>query len=116
MHTTLDQQCVGLGVDSDRKITSGKKLDDSWETMEYDTKVRLTETEASWTTQLSNIMFDKIGSIYMRLSRKIFILRWAERQLPPLPRKPSTIRRTTWAIRNVGKLLCRIPYNRQKRC
>ena len=52
------------------KITSGKKLDDSWETMEYDTKVRLTETVADWTAQLSNIIFDKIGSIYMRFEQE----------------------------------------------
>lgn len=41
--------------------------------MEYDTKVRLIETEASWTTQLSNIMFDKIGSIYMRFEQENFL-------------------------------------------
>ena len=61
---------LGLEWILTEKITSGKKLDDSWEAMEYDTKVHLTETVADWTVQLSNIIFDKIGSIYVRFEQE----------------------------------------------
>ena len=54
--------------------------------MEYDTKVRQTETVADWTAQLSNIIFDKIGSIYMRFEQEnllFFVGQSANYLFPP---------------------------------
>lgn len=48
------------------QITSGEGLHCSWEALEYETKVRLAETAADWSAQLSSVTSNKIGSIYMR--------------------------------------------------
>lgn len=48
------------------QVTSGEGLHCSWEALKYDTKVRLAETAADWSAQLSSITSNKIGSIYMR--------------------------------------------------
>ncbi|KAK4692588.1 hypothetical protein P7C71_g4646, partial [Lecanoromycetidae sp. Uapishka_2] len=44
----------------------GKKLAETWESLDYDSKLQLTKTITSWTTQLSKITAEKIGNIYMR--------------------------------------------------
>ncbi|KAK3174196.1 hypothetical protein OEA41_001440 [Lepraria neglecta] len=90
------------------EITSGKELDDSWETMEYDTKVRLTETVADWTAQLSNIIFDKIGSIYMRFEQENllffvgrsvnYLLTQENRLLFDAPRGPFVMLESYYAV------------------
>ena len=44
----------------------GEKLAESWTSMDYDSKLRLTQITANWTTELAKISSSKIGSIYMR--------------------------------------------------
>lgn len=44
----------------------GKRLDEVWTSLDYDSKLRLARTTASWSAQLASISSSKIGSIYMR--------------------------------------------------
>ena len=44
----------------------GKMLYESWDTMEYQAKEKLTKTVAKWMDQLSRHEFSKIGSLYCR--------------------------------------------------
>ena len=48
----------------------GKKLDEAWTDMDYDSKLRLADITADWTAQLAKISSNKIGSIYMRSTAK----------------------------------------------
>ena len=44
----------------------GRKLDEAWTGMSYDSKLRLAEITADWTAQLAKLSSNKIGSIYMQ--------------------------------------------------
>ena len=46
--------------------TRGESLAETWDDMDYEKKVEITKTVASWTVQLSNIKSSKIGGIFMR--------------------------------------------------
>lgn len=59
------ENAVGLEWILMEKIV-GKKLDEIWESLDYDTKLELTKTVTSWTAHLSKITSNKIGNIYMR--------------------------------------------------
>lgn len=48
----------------------GKKLTETWIDLDYDAKLQLTQTVASWTDQLSKISSNKVGGIYMRHTEK----------------------------------------------
>lgn len=47
----------------------GKNLGETWKGLDYDAKLGLTKTIASWTAQLSAITADKIGNLYMRYTK-----------------------------------------------
>lgn len=44
----------------------GKKLEETWESLDYETKLRLTKTITSWTVHLSKINSNMMGNVYMR--------------------------------------------------
>ena len=65
-YDSSSQNLLGLEWILMDRVTSGKGLHYSWETMKYDSKVRLAETAAEWSAQLATFTSNKIGSIYMR--------------------------------------------------
>lgn len=48
---------------------NGKPMEFYWDDMEYDSKLRFTKSMAEWSTQLSKITFNKIGSVYMHYTK-----------------------------------------------